>query len=157
VHVVATKTPNLSLLPCGVSDGRDACAVSASAVKKLLAGCRQQFDVILVDSGPILGSLEASVMAGQVDGVILTISREQQKPLVERAIAHLRSVGAQVAGMVFNKAERRDFYRSVAASSLRSISAKGQETSALVRVGVTATSGFGSLVDSVQSYMPSNG
>lgn len=155
VTIVQTHTPNLSLLPCGVSDGRDACAVSAQAVKRLLIQCSADYDVIIVDSGPILGSLEASVVAGQVDGVVLTISREQQKPLVDRAISHLRSVGAQVAGMVFNKAERRDFYRSVSASSLRSISAKGRETSSLVKAGVTATSGFGSLVDSVQSYMPS--
>lgn len=157
VHVVATGTTNLSLLPCGVSDGRDACAVSARNLKKVITAAKKKYDVVLVDSGPILGSLEASVMAGVVDGVVLTISREQGKPMVDRAINHLRSVGARVAGMVFNKAERRDFQRSVGASSLRSVSAKGAETTSLVKAGVTASSGFGSLVDSVQTYLPGGG
>ena len=156
VHVVKTETNNLSLLACGVSDGRDACAVSGRALKQVIAAVKRQYDVVLVDSGPILGSLEASVMAQAVDSVILTISREQQKPLVERAILHLRSVGARLAGMVFNKAERKDFYRSVGASSLRSVSAQNSQSTAMIRAGVTATSGFGSLVDSVQSYMPKN-
>jgi capsular exopolysaccharide synthesis family protein len=154
VHVVKTGTNNLSLLACGVSDGRDACAVSGRSLKSVIAAAKKRYDVVLVDSGPILGSLEASVMAQAVDSVILTISREQQKPLVDRAIAHLRSVGAHLAGIVFNKAERKDFYRSVGASSLRSVSTQNSESTLMIRAGVTATSGFGSLVDSVQSYMP---
>jgi Mrp family chromosome partitioning ATPase len=127
--------------------------VSSKSVKKFLAAVREDFDVVLIDSGPILGSLEAMVMAQHVDGVVLTISREQQKPLVDRAIRQLRSVGAKIAGMVFNKAETADFRRSVGATSLRSIP-RNPESSALVKAGVTSTSGFGSLVDSVQTYMP---
>jgi Mrp family chromosome partitioning ATPase len=144
----------LSILPAGVSDGRDACAVSTKSVKKLIAGVKDDFDVVLVDSGPILGSLEALVVSQHVDGVVLTISREQQKPMVDRAIRQLRSVHAKIAGMVFNKAETADFRRSVGASSLRSIP-RNPESTAMVKAGVTSTSGFGSLVDSVQTYMPS--
>jgi capsular exopolysaccharide synthesis family protein len=147
-----TAMANLSIIPAGVSDGRDACAVSSGVVKRLLKDLRSRYDVILVDSGPILGSLEALVVAGQVDGVVLTISREQQKPLVDRAVRQLKSVGARIAGMVFNKAQNWDFRRSVSMSSLRSVS-RSPDTG-LVRAGVTSTSGFGSLVDSVQTYMP---
>ncbi len=149
----SSGVPRLSIMPAGVSDGRDACAVSSKAIRKLLAALKEEFDVILVDSGPILGSLEALVVAQHVDGVVLTISREQQKPLVDRAIRQLRAVNAHIAGMVFNKAESADFKRSVGASSLRSIP-RNPESSALVKAGVTSTSGFGSLVDSVQTYMP---
>jgi hypothetical protein len=85
--------------------------------------------------------------------VLLTISRQQQKPLVDRAIRQLRSANARIAGLVFNKAERRDFRRSVGVSSLRSISTNA-DSGTLVRAGVTSTSGFGSLVDSVQTYLP---
>ena len=148
--------PGLSVLPAGVSDGRDACAVSHNSVRRLLAYARKQYDIVLIDSGPILGSLEAMVIAGIADGVVLTISRQQQKPLVDRAIRQLRAANARIMGLVFNKAERRDFQRSVAATSLRSIPANA-ETGMLVKVGVTSTSGFGSLVDSVRTYLPANG
>lgn len=154
VTVYSSGVERLSVLPAGVSDGRDACAISANAVKRIITGMRKRFEVVLIDSGPILGSLEALVVAGVSDGVILTISREQQKPLVDRAVRQLNSVGARIAGMVFNKAERADFRRSVGVTSLRSI--PRTPGTAMVRAGVTGTSGFGSLVDSVQTYLPSN-
>lgn len=146
----------LSVLPAGISDGRDACAVSHKALRRILSGARDEYDIVLIDSGPILGSIEAMVVAGVVDAVVMTISRQQQKPLVDRALQQLRSAGARIAGLVFNKAERRDFQRSVGVSSLRSVSANA-ESGTLVRAGVTSTSGFGSLVDSVQTYMPAAG
>ncbi len=148
-----TGVKHLSILPAGISDGRDACSVSSKMVKRLLQAVREDFDVVLVDSGPILGSLEALVLAQHVDGVIMTISREQQKPLVDRALRQLRSVKATIAGMVFNKAESADFKRSVGPSSLRSIP-RNAESGMLVKAGMTSTSGFGSLVDSVQTFMP---
>ena len=152
--VYATGITRLSMIPAGISDGRDACTVSSPVMARLLDHAAKDYDVVLVDSGPILGSLEALVVAGLTDGVILTISREQQKPLVDRAIRQLHSVGARIAGMVFNKAEHRDFRRSVGVSSLRSIP-KSAASGSLVKAGVTSTSGFGSLVDSVQTYLPS--
>lgn len=148
--------PGLSVLPAGISDGRDACAVSHNAVRRMLGYARKLYDIVLIDSGPILGSLEAMVIAGVADGVVMTISRQQQKPLVDRAIRQLRAANARIMGLVFNKAERRDFQRSVAATSLRSIPANA-ETGMLVKVGVTSSSGFGSLVDSVRTYLPANG
>ena len=155
VGVYPTGVAGLSLLPAGVSDGRDACAVSGRVIKALLSATRKHYDVVMIDSGPILGSLEALVVAGVADGVILTISREQQKPLVDRALRQLRSVGARIAGTVFNKAEQRDFRRSVGVSSLRSVATgNGTGGSSLVKAGVTSTSGLGSLVDSVQTYLP---
>jgi capsular exopolysaccharide synthesis family protein len=150
--VYGAGVANLSVMPAGLSDGRDACAISSAIVERVMASLRKRYDVILVDSGPILGSLEALVVSQVSDGVILTISREQQKPLVDRAVKQLKSVGARIAGMVFNKAERSDFRRSVGVTSLRSIPRTSD--TALVKAGVTSTSGFGSLVDSVQTYLP---
>ncbi len=72
---------------------------------------------------------------------MLTISREQQKPLVDRAIRQLKSMNAKIAGMVFNKAQTADFKRSVGASSLRSIP-RNPETSAMVKMGMTRQLGI---------------
>ncbi len=81
----------------------------------------KHFDVILIDSGPILGSIEATPACAAADGVVLTVSRGQQRPLVEKAMQHLRSIGAKFAGVVFNRAQARDFERSVSGMSLRSV------------------------------------
>jgi len=113
-------TDGLWVLPVGQGTSMDAGTISAPAMQRLLQQAREQFDVVLVDSGPILGSVEASVIAPQVDGVVLVVSRQQLQPLVQRAVRRLTILGARTVGMIFNRAERRDFQsvsRSVAPSS----------------------------------------
>lgn len=144
--------PGLSLLPVGHAHAADACAVSAQSLQPVLAAAREQYDVILVDSGPLLGSVEASVLAAQVDQVVMTISRGQQPLLMERTFAHLRTLGASVAGCVFNRAAPRDYMESAPGASLRSVSA-----GPLVPTAVRHQSRFGPLVESIMMYMPATG
>ena len=42
--------------------------------------------MILVDTGPILGSIEASLVCAAADGVVLAVSRGQSRPLVEKSL-----------------------------------------------------------------------
>ena len=62
-------------------------------MQALIAEARNYFDVIIIDSGPILGSLEASVIAPEVDGVIFAISRGQDRPAADAAMRRLRGLG----------------------------------------------------------------
>lgn len=92
----------LAVLP--VRGDVDADRLSTNTFRRLLNEARRHFDVILIDSGCVLGSVEASLLAPEVDGVILTVTRGQQQPLVERSIRHLEGVGAKIVGTVFNRA-----------------------------------------------------
>src|SRR5439155_11310177 len=76
------------------------------------------------------------------DGVILTVSRGQQRPLVEKAMQHLMSIGARFAGVVFNRAQARDFARSISGISMRSI-ARHQQSNAGQQASAHATNGNG--------------
>jgi capsular exopolysaccharide synthesis family protein len=120
-----TGTPDMWILSAGRTDGDGAAQLSLPPIQRLLKEVRAHFDVILIDSGPILGSVEASVIAQDVDGVIFVVSRGQQVPLVKRALAQLRSVGARMQGMVFNRADSREFARGGYASSLRTRRSQG--------------------------------
>lgn len=143
----------LHVLTVGDVGAGDACTVSRPAIERLMAEGRKAFDVILIDSGPILGSVEASVWAQVVDGVIFTIRRGQSQPLVDKAFQFLNSLGANVAGVVFNRAEAADFYRSAYRSSFGSAVA----ASAAVEADVTQLrrcSRFGVLVDAVMTSLP---
>ena len=129
--------------------------LSPQSIKRLLAACREHFDIIVIDTGPILGSLEASVVAQEADGVIMAVARGQHQPLVEKAIKHLRSVGASIFGIVFNRAEQRDFQRSVTSASIRSVSAKPHEVRALLPES-DESARFGPLARSVASCLPAS-
>jgi succinoglycan biosynthesis transport protein ExoP len=117
----STTIPNLYLLPLPKDGVNNPAGLSPQSVRDLLKQARAHFDVVLVDTGPVLGSIEASMVAGAVDGVILAVSRGQDRALISRALRQLRASGANITGMVFNRAERRDFHRSVASTSLRSV------------------------------------
>jgi Mrp family chromosome partitioning ATPase len=106
--VAATGIQGLSVLPLGGARAQHASKVTPAALRRVLAEARKHYDTILIDTGPAPGSLEASVVAAEVDGVILCVSRGEQRPLAEQCVAHLQSVGARVAGVVFNRAETTD-------------------------------------------------
>jgi capsular exopolysaccharide synthesis family protein len=154
-HVRKTGTKGLYVLPIGCADAVHAGLLSPQSIRRLLAACREHFDVIVIDTGPILGSLEASVVAPESDGVVLAVARGQQQPLVERSIKMLRTIGGNVLGIVFNRAEQRDFARSVASASIRSLSARPSEARPLLPES-DENSRFGPLARSVASCLPSS-
>jgi capsular exopolysaccharide synthesis family protein len=107
----------LYVLTAGKAAAPDAVSVPSESIHALFAEARKYFQVTIVDSGPILGSLEAAVVAQEADGVIFTITRGQHRELVQRAIRRLNGLGARVAGFIFNRAKPQDFHRSSYASS----------------------------------------
>jgi Mrp family chromosome partitioning ATPase len=119
--VRATGVKGLSLLTTGNADGAQAGNLSPAAVHRLIGEARSNFEVVLVDSGPMLGCIEASLFAPEADGVILIVTRGQHRPIVDSALKHLKAVGGQVIGMVFNRAKSTDIYGSLSGSSRRSV------------------------------------
>jgi len=118
--VADTGIRGLSILPLGAAIPADAGRLSPNAVRKLIDEARKRYDTVLVDTGPIPGSLEASVVAAAADGVVLVVSRGEHRPPTERSLQHLHDIGAVVAGMVFNRAESHDMELSTTTNRLSS-------------------------------------
>lgn len=106
--VAETGILGLDILPVGAAMPNDVGRLSLASLRKLIARARQQYETILIDTGPVPGSLEASVAAAAADGVVMVVSRGDHRPLAERSLQHLRDIGATIAGMVFNRCETRD-------------------------------------------------
>ena len=123
-----TDIADLSILPVGQAQAHHAGMFSPAALRRMITEARKHFEIILIDSGPVLGSIEATPVCAAADGVILTVSRGQQRPLVEKGIQHLMGIGARFAGVVFNRAQARDFARSISGISLRSIARQSSGT-----------------------------
>ncbi|MGB7156818.1 MAG: AAA family ATPase [Tepidisphaeraceae bacterium] len=120
-YIRQTDIADLAMLPVGSAQAHHAGLFSPAALRRLVTEAKKHFEVILIDTGPILGSIEATPVCAAADAVILTVSRGQQRPLVEKALQHLLSIGARFAGVVFNRAQTHDFERSISGMSLRSI------------------------------------
>jgi capsular exopolysaccharide synthesis family protein len=121
-YTKTTDVSDLAILPVGLAQLHHAGIFSPAAVRRLINEAKKHFEVILIDTGPILGSIEATPVTSASDGVILTVARGQQRPLVDKALTHLRSIGARVAGVVFNRAQAKDFEQSISGISMRSAS-----------------------------------
>jgi capsular exopolysaccharide synthesis family protein len=121
-YVRSTDITDLAILPVGLAQLHHAGIFSPAAVRRLINEAKKHYEVVLIDTGPILGSIEATPVCASADGVILTVARGQQRPLVEKALDHLKGIGARVAGVVFNRAQAKDFESSISGISLRSAS-----------------------------------
>ncbi|HET6249243.1 MAG TPA: AAA family ATPase [Tepidisphaeraceae bacterium] len=119
-YVRTTDIADVSILPVGSGQHLHASTLSPAALRRLIEEAKKHFDTILIDTGPVLGSIEASLVAAAADAVVLTVSRGQQRPLVEKTVQHLHNIKANLAGVVFNRAQTDDFDRSISGISLRS-------------------------------------
>jgi capsular exopolysaccharide synthesis family protein len=128
-YVLTTDIADVALLPVGTAHAHHASTLSPVALRRLLSEAKKHFDIVLVDTGPILGSIEASLVCAAADRTILTVARGQQRPLVERSIGHLQAIGARLAGVVFNRAQPRDFEKSLSGLALRSRPLNGNAAS----------------------------
>lgn len=100
--------PQLKVLPAGSSAPNPAVLVSSTALATLLREASDAFDLVVVDGPPVPVAVDATVLAGRVDGVVIVVRALHSDPTaVHEAIARLRRSGAQLVGTVFNAASAR--------------------------------------------------
>ncbi len=119
-HVVRTRFPDVWAMPAGQGDAADAQAVSRDRVESMLKGLRAEYDIVVIDTGPLLGSIEGNLACALSDGVVLMLARGQDSKILKACLARLATLNAVCSGLVFNRAARNDFVRSVSHGSLRS-------------------------------------
>ena len=75
---------------------------------RLLESARESFDLVLVDSPPVLPVADALTIGQWVDGAIITVRHKVSRlPLVDRASRQLASVGVTVLGAVVSGVKDR--------------------------------------------------
>lgn len=101
--VQKTIVDGLSLLSAGVPDVPPTELLDSNRMRALLALCSEKYDVIIIDTPPILATSDPVVVAPQCDVVLVVASAEQTDfralSQVERT---LDAVGVPVAGVIFN-------------------------------------------------------
>ncbi|MCA9304035.1 MAG: AAA family ATPase [Phycisphaerales bacterium] len=134
--VVDTDFAGLSVLPAGFGDDAEISRLSPTAIRKLLDVLRDHYDTVLVDTGPILGSIEAGFLAAEADGVILVVGRGQLRPLIRRAIDQINGVGGKIVATIFNRASGYELRQSTGTMSVHfSRQAARQAAEAAARSG----------------------
>ena len=111
-----TTIAGLSVLPCGALPSNAANLLSGTRMRVLLQELREQFDIIVLDTPPVLATADAGIVASLTDGVLLVVrAGATDRNAAQRACQQLANVGARVIGTVLNDpggevAKEGDYY-----------------------------------------------
>ena len=98
--------PNLSLLPAGPGSHRAADLIGLR-LSSLLDEFAKEFDLVILDSPPLLGFAECLQIATAADGVlIVSLAGETKRKAVAAVISTLRRLRANIIGVVLNQVSK---------------------------------------------------
>lgn len=108
VEDVARKTyiENLSVITCGPIPPNPSELLSSNRMLELIEEMKEQYDLVIFDSPPLLAVTDAQILSTKVDGTIFVIPQgEVTSEEVRNASERLKNVKANVLGTVLNKVE----------------------------------------------------
>ncbi len=106
--VSASQVPNLSVLGSGQFPPNPSELLGSPAMRGALAQANELFDVVLIDSPPLLAVTDAAVLSTIADATVLVIRMgSTAREAVRRAVALLRAVHGTIAGAVLNDVDMR--------------------------------------------------
>ena len=106
--VRSTAVENLFLLSCGSSAPHASDLMAGDAIRELLARQSECYDLVLLDTPPVLAVADGAILGAMTDGVIFVVragATEREAALA--ALAQLASAGAHVTGAVLNDPDGR--------------------------------------------------
>jgi polysaccharide biosynthesis transport protein len=106
--VQRSKIENLDVITAGPEVPNPAELLSSSHLAELLDEARQAYDVILLDSPPLLAVADPAIVGAVVDGVVLVTLPMTVRRDIEHVMELLRSLGTSLLGMLVNGVSRED-------------------------------------------------
>jgi polysaccharide biosynthesis transport protein len=99
----STNVRGLSLLTCGALPTNPSGLLSGVRMRVLLQELAKSFDLVILDTPPVLATADAGILASLADGVLLVVRAGQtDRTAAKRAHQQLVNVGARVVGTVLN-------------------------------------------------------
>lgn len=109
--IQSTGVPGLSLLPAGKANRQTILKLAQGQPKLLFDQLRNEFDMILVDSAPVLPVADSLAIGQHVDAVIMAIRGEHSRaPKVYEACERFISMGVPILGSVIIALRGNGYY-----------------------------------------------
>ena len=106
--ILQTPIDNLYFMPSGILPADAAGILNSRRMSELIQDLKNRFDLVLIDSPPILGVSDASVLASEVDLTIIVIQhRKLPRNMLMRVKQAVENVGGNVLGVVLNNVDVR--------------------------------------------------
>jgi len=104
VGIMDTEKENLKVITSGNLPPYPVELLESEKLKDVIEMLKSRFDIILVDSPPVIPYSDASVLSSQIDGVLLVLqSGKTRREDVQQVHATLKDNLGKVLGVVLNK------------------------------------------------------
>ena len=99
----------LDLLPAGQLPPNPSEVLGSPAMGRLLKRLQTDYDMVLLDSSPLLPVTDAAVLSNLAGGALLVLGADRvRKPQLREALESLQTAGAHVLGIVMNMVKRTE-------------------------------------------------
>lgn len=107
--VVATDQDGLFLLPSGKIPPNPSELIASPKTRFLLEEFKKKYDVVIIDSSPVMPASDALLLASRVDGIVLVVkSGEVNRKSVKDVVLQLEQTKTKILGVVLNQAAQED-------------------------------------------------
>lgn len=111
--IKSTLIDNLDFLPSGAIPPNPAELLGSSKMAKLIEDAYAQYDLIIIDTPPVLAVTDAQVLANLVDGIVMIVrSGKTEQEAAVKAKNLLANSKGKLLGVVLNakKQKQSDYY-----------------------------------------------
>jgi capsular exopolysaccharide synthesis family protein len=111
--IKATSVPNLYFLPSGRLPRTSLGVLDPQRIGELISSLKTKYDVVLIDTPPLVGISDSSIIAKETDGAILVVQyRKYPRDMLIKAKQMIETLGVTTVGVVLNNINvmRDDYY-----------------------------------------------
>ncbi len=111
--IKATSVPNLHFLPSGRLPRTSLGILDPKRIGELISSLKNKYDVVLIDTPPLVGISDSAIIAKETDGAIIVVQyRKYPREMLAKARQMVESLGVTVIGAVLNNINvmRDDYY-----------------------------------------------
>ncbi|MDE2410905.1 MAG: polysaccharide biosynthesis tyrosine autokinase [Sphingomonadales bacterium] len=102
--VVASPDKNLALLPAGPIPPSPTELISTARIEEILDEAASKYDVVVVDSPPVLGLADSPLLSALVGGVVFVVEADRSRHgALKTSLRRLRAMRPQILGAVLTK------------------------------------------------------
>ena len=104
IHQHVSGYDSLSMIAAGSSVPNTVNLLESQQMRQLIERLESEFDLVVVDSSPVMGLADAPIIAQYVQSVVFVVeAHETQKEIVLQSLKRLKDVQSPILGAVLNK------------------------------------------------------
>jgi polysaccharide biosynthesis transport protein len=110
-----TSLENIWVLPCGPIPPNPAELLNSTKMRDVMAEVRDVFDIVLIDTPPVLAVIDPIIVSALADSVVLVVQANKiPRKSFMNSVNELKKNNAKIIGVVFNgvrSSEHKYYYR----------------------------------------------